>query len=94
MATSTPSKKKFSTQPSAGKEIYIIFWDRKEVILLNFLETGQTINSDCYITMYNKSLKAQTSRVKSEKKTTFFLQHNNARPQANLKTMEHTASFG
>jgi len=26
-----------------------VFWDRKGVNLLDFLEPGQTINSDCYI---------------------------------------------
>ena len=37
----------------------IVFWDRKGVILLDFLELRQTINSDCYIALLTK-LKAQT----------------------------------
>ena len=44
----SPSKKKFKTQPSMGKLIFTDFWDRKGVILLDFLEPRQTINSDCY----------------------------------------------
>ena len=38
----SPSKKKFKTLPSAGKVICTVFWDRKRVILLDFLEPGQT----------------------------------------------------
>jgi len=40
------SKKMFKMQPSAGKAICTVFWDRKGVILLNFLEPGGTINSE------------------------------------------------
>jgi hypothetical protein len=61
------------TQPSAGKVMCNVFWDRKGVILLDFLEPRQTINSDHYITMLTK-LKAQISRVSPEKKITFLLQ--------------------
>jgi len=70
-----------------------VFWDRKGVILLDFLETRQTINSDCYIVMLTK-LKAQISRVRPEKKTTFLLEHDNARPHTSLKTVEHIANLG
>jgi len=50
----SPSKKKFKTQPSVGKAICTDIWERKDVILLDFLEHGQTISSDCYITMLTK----------------------------------------
>jgi len=42
----SPLKKKFKKLPSAGKVMCIVFWDRKGVILLDFLEPGQTIKSD------------------------------------------------
>ena len=41
----SPSKKKFKTLPSAVKVMCTVFWDRKGVILLDFLEPRQTINS-------------------------------------------------
>jgi len=44
-----PSKKKFKTLPPAGKVMCTVFWGRKGVILPDFLEPGQTINSDRYI---------------------------------------------
>jgi len=89
----SPSKKKFKTLPSAGKVMCTVFWDRKGVILLDFLEPGQTINSDPYIATMTK-LKARISTVRPEKKTTFLLQHNIARPHTSLKTVEHIISLG
>jgi len=89
----SPSKNKFKTLLSAGKVMCTVFWDRKWVILLDFLEPGQTINSDRYISTLTK-LKARISRVKPEKKTTFLLQHDNARPNTSLKTVEHIANLG
>jgi hypothetical protein len=88
----SPLKKKFKMQPLAGKAMCTAFWDRKDMILLDFLEPGQTINSDHYIATLTK-LKARISRLRSEKKTTFLLQHDNARPHTSLKTMEHVAKF-
>jgi len=75
------SKKKLKTQPSVGKIIRTVFWDRKGVIL----ELGQ-INSDCYIIILTK-LKA--SRVRTEMKIPFLLQHDNAMIHTSLKTVEH-----
>ena len=89
----SPSKKKFKTLPSAGKVMCTVFWDRKGVILLDFLEPGQTINSDRYIVTLTK-LRARISRVRPEKKTTFLLQHDNARPHTSLKTVENIANLG
>ena len=42
----SPSKKKFKTLLSVGKVMCTVFWDRKGVILLDFLKPEQTINSD------------------------------------------------
>jgi len=84
----SPSKEKFKALPSAGKVMCTVFWDRKGLILLDFLGPGQTINSDCYITTLPK-LKTRISGVRPEKKTTFLLQYDNTRPHTSLKTVEH-----
>ena len=89
----SPSKKKFKTLPSTGKVMCTVFWKRKRVILLDFLESGQTMNSDLYIATLTK-VKARISRVRPEKKTTFLLQHDNSRPHTSLKTVEHIANLG
>ena len=89
----SPWKKKFKMLPSVGKVMCAVFWDRKWVILLDFLKPGQTIISDRYIATLTK-LKAWISRVRPEKKTTFLLQHDNARPHTSLKTVEHIVKLG
>jgi len=43
------SNKKFKAQPSVGKVICTVFWDRKGVVFLNFLEPRPIINSNFYI---------------------------------------------
>ena len=77
---------------SMGKVMCTVFWDRKGVILRDFLEPGKTVNSDCSIVMLTK-LKAWISRV-SPGKMIFLLQHSNTRLCINLKTVEHTANLG
>lgn len=77
-------RKKFKTQPSSGKAMCTVFWDRKGVILLDFLEPGQTINTDYRITMLTE-LKAWTSRARWEK-TVFLSQYCNTRPHSSVKT--------
>ena len=70
-----------------------LFWDRKGVILLDFLEPRQTISSDCCMTTLTK-LNTQTSRVRPVKKTAFLLQCDTARPHTSLQTLEHIAYPG
>jgi transposase len=69
------------------------FWDRKGVILVDFLEQGLTINAVRYVETLKK-LKSQISRVRPEKKEHVLLQHHNARPHTALYPRECTAKFG
>jgi len=89
----SPSKKNFKTLPSAGKVTCAVFWDRKGVILLDFLQPGQTINSDRYIATLTK-LKARISRVRPEKKTIFLCNRITRGPHTSLKTVEHIVNLG
>ena len=89
----SPTKKKFKTQPSAGKVMCTVFWDRKGVIHVEFLERGETVNSDRYIETLTK-LRNRIYRVGNEKKETFVLQHDNARPHTSMKTTSTLAKFG
>ena len=70
-----------------------MFWDRDGVILLDFLEPEQTINSDLHITTLSEP-KAQNSRVRLGKKTVILFQQYNDWPHTNVKTVEHTANLG
>ena len=58
----------------------VYFWDAQGIIFLYFMKPGATVNSECYIKTLIK-LKARIACTRSEKRKTFFLQHNNARPQ-------------
>jgi len=60
------------------------------VVHRDFLKPRQTINSDHYTAILTK-LKAETSRSRPAKKTTFLLQHSQARPHTGIKTAEHIA---
>jgi hypothetical protein len=61
-----PRKKKFKTQPSAGKVMCTVFCDRWGVILLDFLKSDETVNSERYKTTLT-TLKARIFRVRPEK---------------------------
>lgn len=86
-----PSQEKIKMQTSVGKVMCAAFWDRKRVVLLDFLEPNPTINSDPYLVTLTK-LKAGISRIRLEK-TTFLLQHCSTRPPASLKTMKQVADL-
>ena len=62
------------------------------MILADFPEPRQTINSDCYIAVLTQ-LKACSSRVGPERKGTFLLQRVNVRPHTSLKTVEYIANL-
>ena len=63
------------------------------MILLDFLELGQTVSSDNDITVQTK-LNVQTSRTSAEKKTAFLLQLSIIRPHTSLSTVVHVARPG
>ena len=89
---STPTKG-FRSQPSESIVMCTVCWDAQSIILLDFLKPGATINSELYIKTLIK-LKARIAGTRSEKKKTFFLQHDNARPHLSLKIIECVAKFG
>jgi histone-lysine N-methyltransferase SETMAR len=89
----SPTKKKFKAARSTGKFMCTDFWDRKGVILVDFLEQCLTINAArCVETL--KKLKSRIARVWPKKKEHVLLQHDNARPHTALLTRECTAKFG
>lgn len=47
--TTYASNKKFKMQPLVGKVMYIVFWDKKGLVLLGFREPRQATTSDHYI---------------------------------------------
>lgn len=74
----SPSPKKFKLGPSAGKVMITVFWDKRGIILIEFLPQGQTINS----IRYQQTLKklAVAIRRKRPMLQNVILHHDNARP--------------
>ena len=71
-----------------------VFWDSVDVILVDFISKGATINSDVYIDTLKK-LKTRIRRIRPAlKMSKILLQHDNARPHTSLKTCEVVSSFG
>jgi histone-lysine N-methyltransferase SETMAR len=67
--TTSPRKKMFKAVPSAGKIMATVFWDCGEVILIDVLPSGQTINSDVYVETMKK-LKKRFRKFRSHKDVT------------------------
>ena len=44
----SPKPKKFKTQRSAGKVMATVFWDKDGILMIDYLQRGNTINSDYY----------------------------------------------
>jgi hypothetical protein len=89
----SPTKKSSQDRTSTGKVMCLVFWDRKGVILVGFLEQDLTINAARYVETLKK-LKSRIARVQPEKKEHVLLQHDNARPHTALLTRECTAKLG
>jgi hypothetical protein len=74
------------------KVMCTVFWYRWGVILLDFLQPSETVNSERDKTL--TKLKARISRVRPEKQTTFRLQHDNATPHTSVAPTASIAKFG
>ncbi|GFO25725.1 histone-lysine N-methyltransferase SETMAR [Plakobranchus ocellatus] len=44
--TTSPSPRKFKVVASARKVMFTVFWDMEGVVHMEFLEQGQTVNSE------------------------------------------------
>ena len=76
----SPWKKKFKTQPSAGKLMLTVFWDSRGPVLEHYQERGTTINSVRYSEMFTDRLKPVIrSKCRGLLSKGVFLQ-DNARP--------------
>ena len=71
-----------------------VFWDAEVVIMVDFLEQGNTINSVQYVRTLKK-LKARLQRFRPTKAMAYILLlHDNARPHTNRHTTEEIVKIG
>lgn len=90
----SPVTKKFKQTPSAGKIMATVFWDRKGVLLIEFMTPGTTINADAYCETLKKLRRAIQNRRRGRLTRGVTLLHDNARPHTSRKTQELLEQFG
>jgi hypothetical protein len=72
-----PNRKRGKTQRSAGKVMASVFLDMRGIIFIDYLEKGQTINSDYYIALLERLTdEIKKKRPHLKKKTVLFHQDN------------------
>lgn len=84
-------KKMFKMQLSAGEVMYIVCGTGNGWSLWISVNLEKPSTDHYIVTM--TELKAQSSSVSPENKTTFLLLHDDSRPHASLKTIDHIANL-
>lgn len=90
----SPKKRKFKVKQSARKIMATVFWDRKGVLLIEFMPTGTTINSASYCETLEKLRKAIKNRRPGMLTKGVRLLHDNARPHVARNTKSLLEKFG
>lgn len=92
--STSPKTVKFKQSMSARKIMCTVFWDRKGVLLVDFLPRGDTINSTTYCETLNKLRRAIQNKRRGMLSKGVLLLHDNARPHAAHRTQNLITSFG
>lgn len=93
-ASDEPRPQRPKTQQSAGKVMASVFWDAHGIIFIDYLQKGQTINSEYYIALLER-LKVEIARKRphlSKKKVLFH--QDNAPCHTSVKTMAKIHELG
>ncbi|GFV71465.1 mariner Mos1 transposase [Trichonephila clavipes] len=96
-AVETPfvaKSKEVQTNLSAGKIMASIFWDRKGVLLCEFMPRGTTINADRYCETLNKLRRAIQNKRRGMLTKGVRFHHDNARPHTANRTTALVERFG
>jgi [histone H3]-lysine36 N-dimethyltransferase SETMAR len=91
---SSPRAKKFKQILSAGKIMASIFWDRKGVLLCEFMPRGTTINADRYCETLNNLRRAIQNKRRGMLTKGVRFHHDNARPHTANRTTALIERFG
>ncbi|KAL4126639.1 hypothetical protein QTP88_010851 [Uroleucon formosanum] len=92
--TTSPSTKKFKTTISAKKIMAPVFWDNKDIILIEYLPQGETINAARYCKTLKKLRRAIQNKRRGLLTSGVCLLHDNARPHTANVTKQLLDSFG
>lgn len=86
-ASDEPNPKRGKTQQSAGKVMASVFWDAHGIIFIDYLQKGQTINSDYYIALLDRLKKEIVTKRPHLKKKKVLFHQDNAPCHKSMKTM-------
>jgi histone-lysine N-methyltransferase SETMAR len=92
--SSLPKPQKFKRTQSAGKVMATVFWDRKGVLLVDFMAHGTIINADRYCETLKKLRRAIQNRRRGMLTKGVCLLHDNARPHITHQTVALLDQFG
>uniref|UniRef100_A0A1B6ITX5 Tc1-like transposase DDE domain-containing protein n=1 Tax=Homalodisca liturata TaxID=320908 RepID=A0A1B6ITX5_9HEMI len=93
--TSSPRKPVKCRQTfSTRKLMATVFWDKKGIILVEFMERGTTINAAVYSDTLKKLRRAIQNRRRGMLTSGIVLLHDNARPHTAARTQDLLNSFG
>ncbi|GFN90119.1 transposase [Plakobranchus ocellatus] len=81
----SPRPRKFKVVASAREVLFTVFWDMEGMVYMGFLEQGQTVNSERYISTL-RALKLRLRRVRRDKDS--IVQHDNPRLHTSRQTQE------
>ncbi|UYV62215.1 hypothetical protein LAZ67_1008243 [Cordylochernes scorpioides] len=83
----SPPPKKAKTVPSAGKVMVSVFWDSEGVLLLDFLNKGQTINGNYYANLVKQLREAIKEKRRGKLSRKIVYHQDNAPSHRSLQAM-------
>jgi hypothetical protein len=91
---SSPTKMKFKQITSTQNIMCTLFWDRKGVLLADFLPEGSTINAGVYCITLKKLHHAIQNKLRAMLSWGGVMVHDNARPHTAAATENLIVTFG
>ncbi|KAJ4452219.1 hypothetical protein ANN_03737 [Periplaneta americana] len=90
----SPVRTKFKQTLSVRKVMCTVFWDRKGILLIDFLPRGETVNADHYCETLRKLRRAIQNKRRGMLIAEVVLLHDNARPHTARRTAAALTEFG
>ena len=90
----SPVRTKFKQALSARKLMCTVFWDRKGILLIDFLPRGETVNAERYCATLQKLRRAIQNKRRGMLTAGVVLLHDNARPHTARRTAAVLTEFG
>ncbi|KAJ4447352.1 hypothetical protein ANN_09358 [Periplaneta americana] len=90
----SPVRTKFKQTLSVRKVMCTVFWDRKGILLIDFLLRGETVNADRYCETLRKLRRAIQNKRRGMLTAGVVLLHDNARPHTARRTAAVLTEFG